>query len=280
MSFSQSLFKGSLRDNLKNPYFYVPAGLIALTGTLFLVRNTKFFTMARLATSLFKDGLKNRLTGVGREERALRYVIEHAQQGNPESVLRALDYFGNNEQLLINVGKDKGQFISDAIATSNAKNALELGAYCGYSAVLIASNLRKKHGDSARLISIELNPLYAAIATKVVEHAGLASNVKIIIGASDKKLKVLKSEYGVTTFDFVFIDHWKNVYLRDIKLIEQESLLHDGSIVAADNVIFPGAPDYLQYIRNNKNYRSILREARLFANLVDGVEISTYTRVI
>lgn len=51
---------------------------------------------------------------------------------------------------------------------------LELGAYCGYSAVRMARLLL----PGARLLTIELNPEYAAITQQMVEFAGLQDKVR------------------------------------------------------------------------------------------------------
>lgn len=46
----------------------------------------------------------------------------------------------------------------------------------------------------------------------------------------------------------VFIDHHKAVYLKDLKTLIREGFLKKGSVVVADNVLVPGAPDYLEYV--------------------------------
>jgi catechol O-methyltransferase len=43
----------------------------------------------------------------------------------------------------------------------------------------------------------------------------------------------------------VFIDHAQHMFLPDLKLMEQHSLIASGTVLVTDNVIYPGAPDYL-----------------------------------
>ncbi|KAI9991565.1 hypothetical protein PInf_016855 [Phytophthora infestans] len=50
------------------------------------------------------------------------------------------------------------------------------------------------------------------------------------------------------------IDHEKTVYLSDLKLIIGSHTLAPGSVIAADNVVRPGAPDYLEFIENNPQF--------------------------
>ena len=57
----------------------------------------------------------------------------------------------------------------------------------------------------------------------------------------------------------MFIDHAKDAYLSDLELITSRRWLHDGSIVVADNIKFPGAPEYRARMRaqEGKAWRSI-----------------------
>jgi hypothetical protein len=68
-----------------------------------------------------------------------------------------------------------------------------------YSAIRTARLLE----DGAKLYSIEMSPLNAAIATKVVEHAGLAHKVKIIIGTGESVIPKLRSKYGIGEYHLV-----------------------------------------------------------------------------
>eukprot|EP00971_Amphidinium_carterae_P065773 1303332-Amphidinium_carterae.2 len=52
--------------------------------------------------------------------------------------------------------------------SSEPVRCLELGTYCGYSALRIARNLP----EGSYLVSVEKDELFAAIATKIVEFAG------------------------------------------------------------------------------------------------------------
>ncbi|KAM7405374.1 hypothetical protein PAMP_012641 [Pampus punctatissimus] len=50
---------------------------------------------------------------------------------------------------------------------------LELGTYCGYSAVRITRLLP----PSTRLITVEMKPEYACMVRQVIHHAGLQDKV-------------------------------------------------------------------------------------------------------
>ncbi|KAG5838881.1 hypothetical protein ANANG_G00228360 [Anguilla anguilla] len=152
-------------------------------------------------------------------------------------------------------------------------SALELGTYCGYSTVRIARLLP----PGALLITLEFNPAYAAVARQVIAWAGLQDKVRLVEGPSGDLIPQMKELFGVQTFDFVFLDHWKDRYLPDAKLLEECGLLRKGSVLLADNVICPGTPEYLEYVRNSPRYESRYFRSHLeYTRAEDGLEKSVF----
>lgn len=75
--------------------------------------------------------------------------------------------------------------------------------------------------------------------------------IEVLVGSGSDSLKKLHAEGRVKSgeVDVVFIDHWEQHYLPDLKLCEELKLFHKGSVVLADNTDMPGAPDYLAYVK-------------------------------
>ena len=196
-----------------------------------------------------------------KEEQLLRHVYARAAENNPQSVLDVMDDFGWKIQWMMAVGDQKGAILRREVANRAPKVAVEAGAYCGYSAVLIGAQLP----PDGHLYSVEIDPLHAAIATKVVEYAGLRDKVTVLVGTLDSRLSALRSVHGVRAIDLLFIDHDKRAYLSDLKRVEASGLLVKGSVVVADNVIYPGAPDYLDYVHGleGRTYRTTMHEAKV-----------------
>lgn len=124
---------------------------------------------------------------------------------------------------------------------------VELGGYIGYSCILFGNAVRKAGGK--RYYSLEMNPEFAAVIMSLVDLAGLADIVKVIVGASDASIVRLVSEGQLHHIDLMFLDHYKPAYTTDLKLCEELKLITPGSVLAADNVIKPGNPPYLEYVR-------------------------------
>lgn len=83
----------------------------------------------------------------------------------------------------------------------------------------------------------------------LVDLAGLSSLVKVVVGSSDASLRRLHRAGELAEIDLMFLDHYKPAYLPDLKLCEEMGLIREGTWLAADNVIKPGNPPYLAYVR-------------------------------
>ncbi|OLN87814.1 putative catechol O-methyltransferase 2 [Colletotrichum chlorophyti] len=193
----------------------------------------------------------------GREIELLHFVYGQPDideiRGSPERVLKAIDDFGRTKKYLMNVGEDKGKIVTDLITEVKPKIMVELGGYVGYSCILFGAALRKAAaGEQARYYSLERNPEFAAVILSLVDLAGLSSTVKVVVGPSDASLARLHAAGDLAPgIDLMFLDHYKPAYTTDLKLCEQLGLVRPGSVLAADNVIKPGNPPYLEYVRSS-----------------------------
>ena len=68
-------------------------------------------------------------------------------------------------------------------------------------------------------------------------------------------LQVLRDK-GVQTADFVFLDHVEHLYKQDLEYLQSQGFLRKGTVVVADNVLYPGAPDYRKYVASSKMFKT------------------------
>ncbi|XP_064831335.1 transmembrane O-methyltransferase homolog isoform X2 [Oncorhynchus masou masou] len=158
-------------------------------------------------------------TRLSREERAFQYVLTHAIPGDPESILETFDLWCSKVEFISNIGPKKGKIMDRMLSEHCPLTVLELGSHCGYSTVRIARALPL----GARLYSVEMDAVNAAIAEKIIRLAG---------------------------FD-------------DDTALEGSGLLGKGSVVLADNVLFPGAPNFLRHVRKSGLYEWKIHRATL-----------------
>jgi len=195
----------------------------------------------------------------GREAALAAHVVTHARQGDVNDMIRVIDDFCYNHSFMINVGDEKGEILDRAVRRTQPRRLLELGTYCGYSALRMARVMP----SDAHLYSLELSPSNAEIARRIWDHAGVGDRVTVVVGHlgdGGSTLDRLGTEHGFTdgTLDFVFIDHDKAAYLPDLQHILNRRWLHPGSVVVADNVKYPGAPEYRAYLtgQEGKSWRT------------------------
>ncbi|KAF2134240.1 catechol O-methyltransferase [Dothidotthia symphoricarpi CBS 119687] len=189
----------------------------------------------------------------GREIELLHFVYSHPKiqeiRGSPTKVRDAIDEYGRTKKYLMNVGEDKGKIVTDLIAEVKPKTMVELGGYVGYSCILFGDAVRKAGGE--RYFSLERDPAFAAVIMSLVDLAGLSDVVKVVVGSSDESIARLYSSGQLKHIDLMFLDHYKPAYTTDLKLCEELKLVTKGTVLAADNVIKPGNPPYLEYVRSS-----------------------------
>ncbi|KAJ6116364.1 hypothetical protein N7512_006089 [Penicillium capsulatum] len=169
----------------------------------------------------------------GREVDLLHWIYTRPDikeiSGNPAKVLAAIDEYSNAFSVLMNIGSAKGAHITSVIDQHKPSVFLELGVY---------------------YIGIEKNPEMAAVANQLVDLAGLRGFVQIIVGPSDEVLRELIRERNeITQVDMLMFDHWQELYRPDVWLLEELGVLVPGvTVLLADNIIMPGAPDYREWM--------------------------------
>ena len=188
-------------------------------------------------------------------------------------ILQLMDQFCYRRHWMMAVGPEKGKILSDFLKEfceafqsnlSNSNNSdtcipiiVELGTYCGYSAILIALTILETIPNANfHIYSVDVDTQFQAVACKIIKAAGLANYVTFIllpINAEDQALTqaLRQQQQSISQIDFLFIDHDKNLYCSDLQELEESGFIHKGTHVAADNVVFFDTP-YRSYIRQLK----------------------------
>jgi len=191
--------------------------------------------------------------GDGREAALEKHVLANARAGDLDDAIRAVDEFCYEQKVMMNVGDEKGAILDAAITRAAPRRLLELGTYCGYSALRTVRVMPK----DAHLYSIEFLAANADIARRILDHAGVGDRVTVVVGTigdDGATVSALEAEHGFNdgSLDFLFIDHDKDAYRPDIERIVGQGWLRPGALAVADNVKFPGAPAYREYMRENE----------------------------
>lgn len=140
----------------------------------------------------------------------------------------------------IHVAPLQGKLLMMLAATMGARKILEIGTLGGYSTIWLARGL----ADGGHVVTLELNPDYAAVARANIANAGLADRVEVRIGTALDALAALDAE-GAGPFDLVFIDadkpstpdyfDWAVKLARKGTLIVVDNVVREGAILAAQS---------------------------------------------
>jgi len=173
----------------------------------------------------------------------LPYLRAHASQGDAAAVLAALEAFSTHYPMYT-LGQEKGALLEALVKSAAPRAALEVGTFFGYSAVRTARALP----PGSRLLCVEASPANADVARAVLALAGVADVATVITGLAAQALPEAARLIGPAGADFIFLDHCKECYLPDTRQMEALGLLRPGATLVADNVLVPGAPDFLAYV--------------------------------
>lgn len=174
--------------------------------------------------------------------------------------------------MLMNIGPRKGAFISKLLGGAQALSDDRMRRIWRLFSHLVwrcrSFNWRETVHE------LEINPENAAVANMLVELAGLREFVRIIVRSSNDSLtQLIQVEKDMFQIELLFIDHWKDLYPPGLLLLEESSILKPSqSVLAADNVIMPGLPKYLELARASPAPKIEMAEKKKFAFSKEGFE--------
>jgi len=173
--------------------------------------------------------------GLGQETfDAVDAFVGETLAGHDEALQDALDAAAAAGLPQIQISPPQGKLLQMLVRMVGAKAVLELGTLGGYSAILLARALP----EGGRLITLESNAEYAALARASIERAGLGDLVDLRVGPALETLPALADE-GVGPFDLTFIDADKVNTPNYFAWALDHS--RPGSLIVADNVVRDGS---------------------------------------
>jgi predicted O-methyltransferase YrrM len=161
------------------------------------------------------------------------YIAEHLLAPDPvlDEVLAAGEAAGLPP---IAITPNQGKLLELLARIHRAESVLELGTLGGYSTIWLARALP----EGGRLVTLERDPHYAAVARANISSAGFADVVEVRVGPALLTLPELHDE-GVGPFDMIFIDADKQNYPGYLEWSIELSRV--GTLIVGDNVVRAGA---------------------------------------
>jgi predicted O-methyltransferase YrrM len=161
-----------------------------------------------------------------------RYIAERVLPADPalEAALAASDAAGLPT---IQVSPNMGKLLQLLAQSIGARKILEIGTLGGYSTIWLARAV----APGGRVVTLELNSDFAAVARSNLARAGLAERVEVRIGSALETLPLLAAEAS-GPFDLIFIDADKESTAEYFRWALK--LSRRGSLIVVDNVVREG----------------------------------------
>jgi predicted O-methyltransferase YrrM len=132
---------------------------------------------------------------------------------------------------VMQVAPEQGALLELLARLIGATRILEVGTFTGYSAICLARGL----APGGRLLCLEVDEEYAAIATANLEDAGVGERAEVRVGPAAPALRAMPE---APTFDLAFIDADKPGYPEYYELIVPR--VRAGGLILLDNMLQRG----------------------------------------
>lgn len=130
------------------------------------------------------------------------------------------------------IAPEQGAFMTMLVRMLDARFAVEVGTFTGYSSLCIARGL----APGGRLVCCDVSEEWTAIARRYWKQAGVDDRIELRLAPA---LETLASLPRDTAVDFAFIDADKRGYLDYYEALLER--LRPGGVIAVDNVLWSGA---------------------------------------
>ena len=137
-------------------------------------------------------------------------------------------------QGMMQISADQGALLALLARTIDARRAIEIGTFTGYSALAVASALP----TGGTLICCDISDEWTRIGRRYWEEAGVAGRIDLRLGPALTTLAALLRDDGENSFDFAFIDADKSNY--DGYYEACLKLVRTGGLILLDNMLWGG----------------------------------------
>ena len=167
------------------------------------------------------------------DDRLYEYLLDTSLRENPvQSALR--EATTKLEWARMQISPDQGQFMALLVKLINARRAIEVGTFTGYSALVVAQAMP----EDAVVVACDISEEWTSIGRRYWQQAGVEDKIDLRLAPAAETLSQLIEDGQSATYDFVFIDADKENQLSYYELCLQ--LVRPGGLITIDNVLWGG----------------------------------------
>ena len=160
------------------------------------------------------------------------YLVGHSTP--PDALLRDLisdtaERFPGN--VVYQIGPEQGTFMTMLAGLMDARHAIEVGTFTGYSSICLARGM----AADGKLICCDVSEEWTSLARAYWQKAGLADRIELRLGPALDTLRALPAG---ESFDLAFIDADKTGYASYWEEIVPR--VRPGGLILVDNTLLHG----------------------------------------
>ena len=198
------------------------------------------------------------------DDRLHHYVVEHSTLPDPTLPALAERTAELGDVSAMQIGADQGALLTTLTRMVDARLAVEVGTFTGYSSICIARGL----AEGGRLLCCDVSEEWTSIAREAWAEAGVDDRIDLVIGPAADTL----AQLDATPVDLAFIDADKGGYRTYLDLLLPK--LAPNGVIVVDNVLWSGTvvePD------QDDGNRTALREFNDHVAERDDVDVAMLT---
>lgn len=157
------------------------------------------------------------LAHASRADDILRDLVEETHQVQPGTAMQ--------------ISHDEGEFLTMLVRLTEARFAVEIGVFTGYSSICIARGLH----EEGRLLACDVSEEWTSVARRYWERAALTDRIDLRLAPAAQTLRGLPTDRAI---DFAFVDADKTGYPTYYE--ELVPRMRQGGLIVLDNVLRGG----------------------------------------
>ncbi|XP_042975118.1 probable caffeoyl-CoA O-methyltransferase At4g26220 isoform X1 [Carya illinoinensis] len=222
--------------------------------------------------------------GLLQSEDLYQYILETSVYPREPEPLKELRHAtAGHPRARMATSPDAGQLMAMLLKLVNAKKAIEVGVYTGYSLLLTALTIP----EDCKITAIDVNRETFEIGLPIIKKAGVADKIDFIESEALPALdQLLQNTENEGSFDFAFVDadkgnYW-NYHERMMKLLKvggvvvYDNTLWSGTVILSDELVPENLKQWKEpIIEFNKLVAADPRVQLSHASVGDGMAICT-----
>ncbi|GAA1993969.1 O-methyltransferase [Catenulispora subtropica] len=160
-----------------------------------------------------------------------RYVVDHTTPLDSAQSTLVSRTAALGDPSGMQIGAEQAQLLTLLTRLTNAKQAVEVGTFTGFSAIAIARGL----APDGHLLCCDVSEEWTTIARQAWQEADVADRIELRLAPAAETLRSLPQQEYI---DFAFIDADKESYWTYYS--ELLPRMRPGGVIAVDNVLWSG----------------------------------------